>query len=68
MKYLATPMKAWTQRYLTWVKTVHCEHAAQDVTLLDYLNEVEHMADRLERLVDRKSHLYSYAIRRRGSA
>jgi transposase len=33
-----------------WVKTVHFAHAAQDVTLLDYLNEVEHMADRLERL------------------
>jgi len=32
------------------VKTVHFEHAAQDVTLLDYLNEVEHVADRLERL------------------
>jgi transposase len=46
----ATPMKAWTQRHLTWVKTVHGEHAAQDVTLRDYLNEVEHMGDRLERL------------------
>ena len=43
-------MNAWTQRHLTWVKTVHFAHAAQDVTLLDYLNEVEHMADRLERL------------------
>ena len=29
---------------------MHFAHAAQDVTLLDYLNEVEHMADRLERL------------------
>ena len=46
----ATTMNAWTQRHLTWVKTVHFAHAAQDVTLLDYLNEVEHMADRLERL------------------
>jgi transposase len=45
-----TPMKAWTHRHLTWVKTVHFEHTAQDVTLLDYLNEVEHMTDRLERL------------------
>jgi transposase len=42
--------KAWTQRHLTWVKTVHFEHAAQEATLLDYLHEVEHMADRLERL------------------
>src|ERR1700694_732097 len=46
----ATKMNAWTQQHLTWVKTVHFEHAAQDVTLLDYLNEVEHVADRLQRL------------------
>ena len=41
----STPMNAWTQTHLTWVKTVHCEHAAQEATLLDYLHEVEHMAD-----------------------
>src|SRR6266446_4316768 len=46
----ATKMTAWTQKHLTWVKTVHFEFAAQEVTLLDYLNEVEHVADRLERL------------------
>jgi transposase len=46
----ATKTKAWTQRHLTWVKTVRFEHAAQDVTLLDYVNEVEHVVDRLERL------------------
>jgi transposase len=46
----ATKLTAWTQHHLRWVKTVHFEHAAQNVTLLDYLNEVEHMADRLERL------------------
>jgi transposase len=26
------------------------EHAAQEATLLDYLHEVEHVADRIERL------------------
>jgi len=46
----ATKMNAWTQKHLTWVKTVHFEHAAQEATLLDYLNEVEHVADRLARL------------------
>jgi transposase len=46
----STPMNAGTQTHLTWVKTVHFEHAAQEATLLDYLHEVEHMADRLERL------------------
>jgi transposase len=45
-----TTMHAWTQAYLTWVKTVHFEHAAQKATLVDFLHEVEHMADRIERL------------------
>jgi transposase len=45
-----TKMHAWTQAHLAWVKTVHFEHAAQETTLLDYLHEVEHMADRVARL------------------
>ena len=43
-------MNAWTQRHLAWVKTVHFSHAAQETTLVDYLHEVEHMADRVLRL------------------
>ncbi len=44
-------MKPWTQAHLMWVKTaVHFEHAAQEATLLDYLYEVDHVADRLGRL------------------
>ena len=31
-------------------ETVHFEHAAQEATLLDYLHEVEHAAERIERL------------------
>jgi transposase len=46
----AAPMSAWTQQHLAWVKTVHFVHAAQEATLLDYIHEVEHVADRLERL------------------
>lgn len=45
-----TAMQAWTQRHLTWVKTVHVDHAAQEATLLDYLHEVDHVADRIGRL------------------
>ena len=45
-----TAMNPWTQTHLTWVKTVHFEHAAQEATVLDYLHEVEHVADRIERL------------------
>jgi len=46
----AAAMTAWTQTHLTWVKTVHFAHAAQEATLLDYLHEVEHVADRIVRL------------------
>jgi transposase len=45
-----TAMTPWTQKHLTWVKTVHFAHAAQEATLLDYLHEVEHQADRIARL------------------
>jgi len=46
----STTMTAWTQAHLTWIKTVHFAHAAQEATFLDYLHEVEHVADRLDRL------------------
>ena len=42
--------RAWTQSHLKWVQTVHFEHAAQEATLLDYLHEVQHQADRIEHL------------------
>jgi transposase len=43
--------KVWTQRYQDWVKEqVHFEPPAQEYTLLDYLHEVEHRADRIRRL------------------
>jgi transposase len=46
-----TRVKAWTQAHLTWVKSaVRFEQAAQEATLLDYLHEVEHVADRIARL------------------
>jgi len=43
--------KAWTQAHLAWIKSdVHFDHPAQEATLLDYLHEVEHAADRITRL------------------
>ena len=46
-----TGMQAWTLRHREWVsRTVHFEHPAQEATLLDYLHEVDHMADRIARL------------------
>ena len=46
----STAMKAWTQAHLMWVKPVHFAHAAHEATLLDYLHEVEHAAERIARL------------------
>ena len=44
-------MKPWTLNYLSWVKhEVHYERMAQEATLLDYLNEVEHAELRIARL------------------
>ena len=45
-----TGINRWTQRHLEWVKSVRFTEAAQEATLLDYLHEVDHMADRLTRL------------------
>jgi len=46
-----TPMKAWTQAHLVWVKrAVRFDQAAHEATLLDYIHEVDHMAARIGRL------------------
>jgi transposase len=41
---------AWTDKYLQWVKTLHFAYHAQELTLDDYLHEVEHAAARIGRL------------------
>jgi len=46
-----TTVKAWTQSYVAWARSaVHFDYHAQEATLLDYLHEVEHAADRIVRL------------------
>jgi transposase len=40
----------WNTRYLAWVKSLRFEQAAQQLTLEDYLHEVEHAAERIARL------------------
>jgi transposase len=45
-----TAMTPWTHRHLTWVRQVHFDQPAQEATRLDYLHEVDHVADRIERL------------------
>lgn len=46
----STPMPAWTQRHLTWIRQVQFEQPAQEATRLDYLHEVDHVAGRIQRL------------------
>ncbi len=46
----AAAVKSWTMKHLSWVKTLHFQHAAQEATFLDYLHEVEHAAERVVRL------------------
>jgi transposase len=43
-------LKAWTERYWRWLAQVHYRQPAQEVTLRDCLNEVEHMSARVKRL------------------
>jgi hypothetical protein len=43
--------KAWTLKYMTWIQEhVHFHQPALEATLLDYIHEVEHMAERILRL------------------
>ena len=46
----AAGLKAWTQHYMAWVRQLHFAQVAQESTRLDYLQEVEHMAERVKRL------------------
>jgi len=46
----AQGMKAWTLGYMAWVRQIRFKQLAQESTRLDYLHEVEHMAERVKRL------------------
>jgi transposase len=43
-------LKPWTERYMRWLAQVRYPQPAQEVTLRDCLNEVEHMSARVKRL------------------
>ena len=43
-------LKAWTERYTRWLAQISYAQPAQEVTLRDCLNEVEHMSARVKRL------------------
>src|SRR5438067_2907 len=42
--------KAWGTTHMKWLEGVHFEHRAQEATLVDYKNEVDHARARIERL------------------
>jgi len=42
--------RAWTSAWWQWVRAVELPHADQKTTLLDYILEVDHQAQRIERL------------------
>jgi len=42
--------KAWTAKYMAWVRQLQFVQPAQQDTLEDYLHEVEHMGERVARL------------------
>jgi transposase len=46
----AAGLKAWTQFYMAWIRQLRFQQVAQESTRLDYLHEVEHMAERVVRL------------------
>ena len=43
-------VEAWTQAYMTWLRAQMFEQPARQVTMIDYLAEVDHVAARIERL------------------
>jgi transposase len=43
-------VKAWTDRYMTWVRQIRYAQPARAAALLDYVHEVEHMGARVKRL------------------
>jgi transposase len=44
-------VNAWTDKHLQWIKSqVHFAQRAQEITLDDYLHEVDHVAERIARL------------------
>lgn len=43
-------VNVWTLKHMAWVKSLRFEHLADNLTLLDYITEVEHAKHRIERL------------------
>src|SRR4029453_13685326 len=42
--------KAWSPAYIEWLRKVQFEQPARQATMVDYLGELDHMAERIRRL------------------
>jgi transposase len=42
--------KAWSAVYVVWLRGLQFEHAARQATMMDYLGELDHVAERIRRL------------------
>jgi transposase len=45
-------MKTWTKKHLDWIRVQKFDHAAEQLTLADYVKTVEDVRERVERLTD----------------
>lgn len=52
---------AWTTAYMLWVRKLPFSQPAQQVTLIDYLHEVDRMGDRIKRLEEAIRDAIQYA-------
>jgi transposase len=43
-------VKPWSAGYVTWLRGLTFEHGARQATMVDYLGELDHVAERLRRL------------------
>src|SRR5262249_48241953 len=51
MRLPKTVKKAWTQKYMVWMKDhVRFDQPALQATLRDYMHEVDHAGERIQRL------------------
>lgn len=45
-----TGMAAWGVKHVAWLRSQHFEHGAQEAAFLDYIAEVDHAVERVQRL------------------
>lgn len=49
-RHASEGVKAWSAKYMAWLKTLKFDHAPQEAAFIDYSNEIEHARERVARL------------------